>query len=575
MRLLFERPERMGREHRELAQLAEQESWLVHSDWTLTAATDVAVNVGIAVGDKVFDLVLVYPSLFPDIPAIVRPQKETRLSFHQYGAGGALCLEYGPDNWTSDVTGAMLLRSAYKLLASEGHTAIAAPVSTRHALTSGQELRGAYMRFLFLDDSQALLNELEPGKSFAIAARAQYGGIYGVMQVCAVIDGVESPVQALGLVDWDADRKGLAVKLAAPVAIPEQPNLEQLRDALTAAEAWPLEDSENSQLLIVQAPEGKPRLFNVRTSGEVSCYEYAFFQPEQAGEQRIPPELQGFESKCVGIVGMGSVGSKVAVSLARAGVGRFVVVDEDILAPHNLVRHALDLRDVGLHKAYGARKALKCINPKLEVQVSTLRLAGQESAEGTSALLDKLGGCDVIVDATANPDVLAILSVVGQRRQRPVVMGEVFGGGYGGLIARSRPGKEAPAQALRQSIQQYMDAQEPPPPTATRNYEAVEGNIVLVASDADVTQLASALAQMVLDLLKAGDTQFPYSGYLLGFRPGWIFQQPFQVRPLTLPTVDGVPPGEQKAETLGDPRFPGPLFADLVKDVLAKHQPDA
>lgn len=459
----------MGKEHCELAELAAQEPWLIRTDWALTSAADVSVNVGIAVGDKVFDLVLVYPSLFPDTPAIVRPHVETRLSLHQYGAGGALCLEHGPDNWSPDVTGAMLLRSAYKLLATEAPDAEAAPVSSRHALTRGQELRGDYLRFLFLDNRMSLMAAGEAGKPLSIAARAQFGGVHGVMLVCAEIEGTESAVQALEKVDWSFDRKGLAVMHPAAALVPPQPTLQQLRDVLRAAEVWPLPDSDESQVLVIVSAGTPPRLFSVRTQGEESCVEYAWFQPQQAQEQRSLVELHGAGAKAVGIVGMGSVGSKVAASLARAGIGRFVLVDEDILAPHNLVRHALDLREAGLHKAYGVRKALKCINPKVDVQVSTLRLAGQESAEGTSALLDKLGGCDVIVDATANSDVLGILSVVGSRTQRPVVLGEVFGGGYGGLIARSRPGREASALALRQSIQQYMHAQDPPPPTATRN----------------------------------------------------------------------------------------------------------
>lgn len=570
MRLLFERPERMRREHEEVAALASQESWLVRAEWGFTKTMDVAVNVGIAVGDNVVDLVLVYPSLFPDIPAIVRPAKPTPLSTHQYGAGGALCLEYGPDNWTPDITGVMLLRSAQKLLASEdGPTA--APVDSRHELTSAQELRTSYLRFMLLDDSIAQLGARQPGVPLAIVGRVQFTGSHGVILVSG--DTPEAPVPTLGTVDWTIERKGFAVLHPSAASIPEAPSLQDLRSVLEAEHAWALADVDDLQLLVtIPAAGARPRLFHVRTAGEERCYEYTLYEPAQAGERRLPTDLDGLSGKAVAIVGMGSVGSKVAASLTRAGIGRFVLVDEDVLAPHNLVRHDLDLREVGLHKAHGMRKALTCINPKVDVYASTLLLAGQESAEGTSTVLDKLGACDVIVDATANPDVLAVLSAVGQRRQRPVILGEVFGGGYGGLIARSRPSKEAPAFALRRSIQQYMDAQDPPPPTATRGYEAVQANTVFVATDADVSQLAASLTQMVLDQLMEGETQFPYSGYLLGFRPGWIFTQPFQVRPLELPGAETVPPVEEKAETLSDPRFPVSLLTELVKDIVADNQ---
>jgi hypothetical protein len=47
-----------------------------------------------------------FPSLFPEVPAVVRTlNAQQRLSQHQYGGpNGPLCLEWGPDNWHRDVT---------------------------------------------------------------------------------------------------------------------------------------------------------------------------------------------------------------------------------------------------------------------------------------------------------------------------------------------------------------------------------------------------------------------------------------------------------------------------------------
>jgi|GEM_PF-4646078 len=47
------------------------------------------------------------------------PYGDRRLSEHQYGAGGELCLQWRPDNWESGVTGAMMVESAYALIAAE------------------------------------------------------------------------------------------------------------------------------------------------------------------------------------------------------------------------------------------------------------------------------------------------------------------------------------------------------------------------------------------------------------------------------------------------------------------------
>ena len=80
--------------------------------------------------------------------------------------------------------------------------------------------------------------------------------------------------------------------------------------------------------------------------------------PERSGD-----EYSDLSKRRVGVVGLGSLGSKVAASLARAGVGHFTVVDEDILHAGNLARHDGDWRDVGLHKADLVARRLRLINP--------------------------------------------------------------------------------------------------------------------------------------------------------------------------------------------------------------------
>lgn len=63
--------------------------------------------------------------------------------------------------------------------------------------------------------------------------------------------------------------------------------------------------------------------------------------------------IQHLQSKTVGIVGCGSVGSLVAETLAKAGVGDFSFYDPDILSWDNVARHALGGRYVGNSKSKG------------------------------------------------------------------------------------------------------------------------------------------------------------------------------------------------------------------------------
>ena len=58
-------------------------------------------------------------------------------------------------------------------------------------------------------------------------------------------------------------------------------------------------------------------------------------------------ETRRMADKRVVILGCGSVGSLVAIELAKAGVGSFLLCDADILEYHNLCRHQCGIEDVG------------------------------------------------------------------------------------------------------------------------------------------------------------------------------------------------------------------------------------
>lgn len=78
-------------------------------------------------------------------------------------------------------------------------------------------------------------------------------------------------------------------------------------------------------------------------------------------------ETEKMLRKSVIISGCGSVGSFVALELARSGVGKFLLVDNDTLAYHNLCRHQCDQDDVGKFKVHAVRDRLLRINPEVRV----------------------------------------------------------------------------------------------------------------------------------------------------------------------------------------------------------------
>ncbi len=72
--------------------------------------------------------------------------------------------------------------------------------------------------------------------------------------------------------------------------------------------------------------------------------------------------------KKVAVVGLGSGGGFVALSLAMSGVAGFVLVDNDDLEAGNVTRHVADLRYVGWNKAAAVADLIANRNPEAQVE---------------------------------------------------------------------------------------------------------------------------------------------------------------------------------------------------------------
>lgn len=67
------------------------------------------------------------------------------------------------------------------------------------------------------------------------------------------------------------------------------------------------------------------------------------------------------------LIGCGSVGSLIALELARAGVGHFLLIDNDTMGYHNICRHQCGILDVGKFKTNAVKERILEINPYAEV----------------------------------------------------------------------------------------------------------------------------------------------------------------------------------------------------------------
>jgi molybdopterin/thiamine biosynthesis adenylyltransferase len=97
--------------------------------------------------------------------------------------------------------------------------------------------------------------------------------------------------------------------------------------------------------------------------------------------------------KCAFILGCGSVGSLVALELARSGVGKFVLADNDIVEYHNLCRHQCSITDIGEYKVDAVKRRIVEINPDaiVSTQADIVENVGKavfdEFCKGESAVI--------------------------------------------------------------------------------------------------------------------------------------------------------------------------------------------
>lgn len=154
------------------------------------------------------------------------------------------------------------------------------------------------------------------------------------------------------------------------------------------------------------------------------------------------PQFQPLAAKRVGIVGVGALGSPVAAHLARAGVGRFVLIDHDIVSIGNRVRHELDLADLGRPKVRAAAERLRRINPWIEeVSLQPYRFGAATngpSAEKVQELDDlmaqDLAHCDLIINTSAHSPTGYHCARLGRASTTPVLHAWVSAGAWGGRI---------------------------------------------------------------------------------------------------------------------------------------------
>ena len=125
---------------------------------------------------------------------------------------------------------------------------------------------------------------------------------------------------------------------------------------------------------------------------------------KKALEERHGKELQqAFSSATVAICGLGGLGSNIAIALARAGIGKLILIDFDCVDITNLHRQQYKASQIGMYKTDALADNLREIAPYIELEIHTERIT-----EDNAVTL--LQDADIICEAFDDAECKAMLT---------------------------------------------------------------------------------------------------------------------------------------------------------------------
>lgn len=113
------------------------------------------------------------------------------------------------------------------------------------------------------------------------------------------------------------------------------------------------------------------------------------------------------------LIGAGTLGASIGEQLVRGGVYNLTIMDDDIYSIGNSARHILSVDSVGKSKADELAKRFNSINPNINVKCISSAL--------TKENIEAINKYDIILDCTANNDVLYLLSSYDSKRKKKYI----------------------------------------------------------------------------------------------------------------------------------------------------------
>ena len=140
------------------------------------------------------------------------------------------------------------------------------------------------------------------------------------------------------------------------------------------------------------------------STADVNGFTISKEELDRAFDERFPVSIkEKLQKASVAIAGLGGLGSNIAVSLARSGVGHLFLVDFDVVDVTNLNRQMYLIPHLGMPKTQALREILRQINPWLYVQTRQVKVTPEN-------IRDLFEGWPIVCEAFDRPDQKAMLT---------------------------------------------------------------------------------------------------------------------------------------------------------------------
>lgn len=228
---------------------------------------------------------------------------------------------------------------------------------------------------------------------------------------------------------------------------------------------------------------------------------YSFIEIEKELFKRVPL-TEEIKNKKISIIGMGSIGSRIFIDLCRAGFEQFCIVDDDVFMPYNIVRHELTFKYVGYPKVFALKEYVeKEINSEANIIPYTFAINGQESAKRVEELLYILKQSDIIIDCTADSNLIFSINEIVKKYDINYISGAVISGGIGNIMTKRCKGSKLSIVDLLESQKKFFELNgldkllQP-------DYSVSYGDNQYVASMSDCSILAGLIGKNVINILQ-------------------------------------------------------------------------